>query len=66
MKKTKIDYQKNKKGKKYEEINKCIDEINKILTKYEYEVDISEWLVFTNKKGSFSFSTNEKGLLIVE
>jgi len=66
MKKTKIDYQKNKKGKKYDFINKFIDEISKILTKYEYEVDISEWLVFTNKKGSFSFSTNEKGLLIVE
>jgi hypothetical protein len=36
------------------------------LKKYEYKVDISEWLVFTNKRGSFSFETDETGLLRVE
>jgi hypothetical protein len=50
----------------YKEITKCTDEINDILKKYEYKVDISEWLVFTNKRGSFSFETDETGLLRVE
>jgi N-acetyl-anhydromuramyl-L-alanine amidase AmpD len=50
----------------YKEIIKCTDDINDILKKYGYKVDISEWLVFTNKRGSFSFETDEMGLFRVE
>ena len=61
------NYIKNKKEKIFpQEIKDCTDEINKILKKYKYQVDISEWLVFTNKNGSFSFETDEKGLLKIQ
>jgi hypothetical protein len=50
---------------KRKEINSCVEEINSILKKYEYHAYISEWLTLTNKRGSFSFETDENGLLIV-
>ena len=62
----KIKAEKAKDDIKRKEINSCIDEINKILEKYEYKVHISEWLTFTNKKGSFSFETDEDGLLVTQ
>ena len=64
--KEKKDYKKIKKIRQRGEIDDVVDEINKILKRHKYEVMISEWLVFTNKNGSFSFETNKEGLLIVQ
>ena len=61
-----IKYKEMRTKSKYKEIIKCTDEINDVLKKYGYRVDISEWLVFTNKIGSFSFETDEMGLLHVQ
>lgn len=60
------NYKEEKKKKNLTEVNNCLDEVNRILKKYDYKVDISEWLVFTNKNGSFSFETNKDGLLVVQ
>lgn len=59
------NYKEEKKKKNLTEVNNCLDEVNRILKKYDYKVDISEWLVFTNKNGSFSVETNKDGLLVV-